>query len=88
MKLEIEITEEEIKSAMERKVRAAIADQTNAYRTDEYIKERVKEHWKNAADAMVQEILKDSAVLREKIRAEVERKLRIQVAAAIKAASA
>ena len=31
MKLEIEITEDEIKSALERKVRTAIADQTNQW---------------------------------------------------------
>ena len=45
MKLEIEITEEELRSAIERKVRTAVADQTNSYGTDAYIKEQVKAHW-------------------------------------------
>jgi hypothetical protein len=87
MKLEIEITEEEIKSAIERKVRSAVADQTNAWGTDAYIKDQVKAHWKAAVDTLVAECLNDSAKLREKIRSEVERKLRAQVSAAIKAAA-
>jgi hypothetical protein len=87
MKLEIEITEEEIKSAIERKVRSAIADQSNSWGTDAYIKEQVKARWKAAVAALVVECLNDSTVLREKIRAEVERKLRAQVSAAIKAAA-
>ena len=41
MKLEIEITEEELRSAIERKVRTAVADQTNSYGTDAYIKEQL-----------------------------------------------
>ena len=84
MKLEIEITEEELRSAMERKVRTAVADQTNSYGTDAYIKEQVKAHWKAAVDTLVEDALKDSAVLREKIAAELEKKLRAQLAAALK----
>ena len=85
MKLEIEITEEEIKSAIERKVRSAVADQTNTWGADAYIKDQVTAHWKEAVDSLVAECLNDSAVIREKIRGELERKLRAQVAAAIKA---
>jgi hypothetical protein len=87
MKLEIEITEEEIKSAVERKVRAAIADQTNQWNTDQFIKERVKAHWGSAIDALVLEVLGDSKTLREKVAAEFEKKLRAQLAAALKKAA-
>lgn len=87
MKLEIEITEEELRSAIERKVRTAIADQLNQYGTDVYIKAQVNAHWKNAADALVAEALKDSKTLREKIASEMEKKLRAQLAAAIKNAA-
>ena len=87
MKLEIEITEEELRSAIERKVRTAVADQTNSYVMDAYIKEQVKAHWKAAVGALVDEALKDSTVLREKIAAEMERKLRAQLAAALKNAA-
>jgi predicted RNA-binding protein YlxR (DUF448 family) len=87
MKLEIEITEEELRSAIERKVRTAVADQTNNYGTDAYIKEQVKTHWKAAVDALVEDALKDSTMLREKITTELEKKLRAQLAAALKNAA-
>jgi hypothetical protein len=84
MKLEIEITEEELKNAVERKVRTAVADQTNQWGTDTYIKKRVEEHWKAAVDSLVQEALSNSDVLRKKIAEELERKLRNQLSAVIR----
>lgn len=87
MKLEIEITEEEIRSAIERKARTAIADQTNSYPTDAYIRDQVKAHWHAAVDKLIVEEMYNSQSLREKIRREFERKLRLQLSAAIKNAS-
>ena len=84
MKLEIEITEEEIKSAMERKVRIAIADQTNQWGTDAYIKTCVAEHWKKSVDTMVQELLKDAPAMRKKITESIEAKFRAQLNQAMK----
>ena len=84
MKLEIEITEEEIKSALERKVRTAIADQTNQWNVDSYIKGQVAEHWKSTVDVMVREELADSERLREKIIAAIEAKLKGQLTAMMK----
>lgn len=84
MKLEIEITEEEIKSAVERKVRTAIADQANLWGTDTLIKQKVREHWETAIDDLVVEGIANSSAIREKILAEIERKLRAQVTAAIR----
>ena len=79
MKLEIEITEEEIRSAIERKVRTAVADQTNKWGVDVYIQDQVKKHWVLAVDALVEEALSNSQVLQEKITKEIERKLRAQI---------
>ncbi len=87
MKIEIEITEEEIRSAIERKARTAIADQVNSYLADDYIRSQMKEHWKAAVDNLIVEEMYNSQSLREKIRGEFERKLRLQLAAAIKTAS-
>ena len=87
MKLEIEITEDEIRSAIERKVRTAIADQTNTFATDHYIRDQVKANWKAAVDGLIADALYNSPVLREKIAAGMERKLRAQLAAALKNAS-
>ena len=85
MKLEIEITEDEIRSAVERKVRVAVADQSNQWGADDYIKKQVKAQWTVAVDAMILEALSNSQELRNKISAELERKLRAQISAAMKA---
>ena len=87
MKLEIEITEGEIRSAIERKVRTAIADQTNNYATDAYIKRQVKAQWEASVDFLVSEVLENSQILRDKIAAEMERKIRRQLETAIKNSS-
>ncbi len=85
MKLEIEITEDEIRSAVERKIRVAVADQSNQWGADEYIKKQVKAQWQTAVDAMILAALNNSQALRDKIAAELERKIRAQLAAAMKA---
>ncbi len=85
MKLEIEITEDEIRSAVERKIRVAVADQSNQWGADDYIKKTVKAQWQTAVDAMILDALNNGQALREKIAAELERKLRAQLTAAMKA---
>lgn len=86
MKYEIEITEEEIRSAIERKIRVAIADQSNQWDTDRNIKDMIKKRWTVIAEDMIDDMLSNSKVLREKIQAELERKIRSQLNAAIKKA--
>ena len=87
MKLEIEIAEDEIRSAVERKIRVAVADQSIQWGADEYIKKQVKEQWQTAVNAMIFDALNNSQALRDKIAAELERKIRAQLAAAMKAVS-
>lgn len=87
MKLEIEITEEEIKSAIERKVRTAIADQTSNYGVEQYIKESVKSKWKEVADRMVEEYLSDSEKLKAKVISEVDKKLKAKIQAVMNMAN-
>ena len=84
MKVEIEITEAEIKSAIERKVRVAIADETNSYRTDQAIKDAVKKQWSKTVESVVAECLEDSPALRDKIMASIEAKLKGQLTAMMK----
>ena len=79
MKLEIEITEDEIKSAVERKVRTAIADQTNQWGTDRYIKDAVSSKWKEVVDQMVLDCLQNSEQMKTKILTQIEAKLRGQL---------
>lgn len=87
MKLEIEITEEEIKSAIERKVRTAIADQTSNYGVEQYIKESVKSKWKEVVDRMVEEYLSDSEKLKAKVISEVDKKLKAKIQAVMNMAN-
>ena len=87
MKLEIEITEEEIKSAIERKVRTAIADQTSNYGVEQYIKESVKSKWKEVVDRMVEEYLSDSEKLKAKVISEVDKKLKAKLQAVMNMAA-
>jgi hypothetical protein len=87
MKLEIEVTEEEIKSAIERKVRTAIADQTNSYGTERYIQKSVKENWQKAVDDIVIAYLADSEKLKAKIAEQVEKKLKAKINAVLAQAS-
>jgi hypothetical protein len=84
MKLEIEITQEEIKSAVERKVRKAIADESNSWLVDSYIKEQVKKHWQEAVDSLIKEEIANSHKLKEKIQKSIEAKLRGQITALMK----
>lgn len=84
MRLEIEITEDEIKSAVERKVRTAIADQTNQWGTDTYIKNQIAVSWKSVVDQMIKDALNNSKVMQAKIEAEIEAKLRRQLSGLLK----
>lgn len=87
MKVEIEISEEELRTSLERHVRTLVAQQTSSYLADTYIKEQVNAQWRLAVDALVAEVLNDSKALRQKITVELEKKLRAQLAVALKNAS-
>lgn len=81
MKLEIEITEDEIRSALERKIRVAIADQTNAYGSEQEIKDTVRKLWRETMTKMVEEELADLEPLREKVKKAIEAKIMRQLQA-------
>ncbi len=84
MKLEIEITEAEIKSAIERKIRVAIADETSSWGADNFIKAAVKNHWAASVDRVILECLQDTPRIQEKIKAAIEAKLKGQLTAMMK----
>ena len=88
MKLEIEITEAEIRSAIERKVRVAIADQTSQWSVDNSIKEEVRKAIPTAITALINECLADHDGLRDKIIEKIERAMTAKVQAALKMKSA
>jgi hypothetical protein len=84
MKFEVEVSESEIKTITERSVRTAISNHMGQWGSDKYIKDQVKHYWTQMVDQLIQGELQNSEALREKVRAEIERKLRAQVSAAIR----
>ena len=85
MKLEVEITEQEIKDALERKVRQAIAEQNTRWNAANEAKERTKKAWSEAVESLLAEILVDSEELKKMVAAEVEKRIKARVTAALKA---
>ena len=84
MKIEIEITVEEIKSAIERKVRVALADQTNAWGFDDFVKSEVKKAIPLAVDKLIAECLTDHDGLKNKVIEKIEKAMTAKVQAALK----
>lgn len=84
IKLNIDITSEELQKILQHKVKEAIAEHIASYSSTLYIRERVKTLWTSTVDTIVNEALKDSEMLRSKITAELEKKLRAQLAIALK----
>jgi len=84
MKIEIEVTEGEIKSAIERKVRVAIADQTTQWGVTQHIEQEVKKAIPAAISALITECLADHDGLRAKIIDRIEKSLTAKVQAALK----
>jgi len=85
VRLEIEITEAEIRSAIERKIRVAVADETHAYHLEGAIKAAVKTQWAVVMERLVKEALNDTPALLQVIDAAIAAKLKSQIAARIAA---
>jgi hypothetical protein len=82
--MEIEVNEDEIRNAIEQKVKAAIDSQTVGYGAGAYIKDQVRLHWQSAVNEIIKEELSNSQNLKDKIRLEIERKLRAQLSSSMK----
>ena len=84
--LEIEITEAEIQAAAKERVLGAVRTFISNRYIDGYINEEIKSQWGETVGPMVQEALRNSPTLKEKIATEIEKKLRAQIATAMKIA--
>ena len=84
--LEIEITEAEIQASAKERVLGAVRTFISNRYADGYINEAIKSQWGETVGAMVQEALRNSPALKEKIATEIEKKLRSQIATAMKIA--
>ncbi len=84
MKLEIEVSEEELKDALARHVRAAVADRVNAWGSQAKLKELVSEKYKELVQEIVVEELKKSDAIRQQVQEAMVAKIRGQLTAAMK----
>ena len=81
MKLEIEIDPNDIKSAIERNVRSAVADKCNSYMGTDYIKKEVSKAFSDAVKQLVSDSMGNSEVIRQKVEQAIEAKLKAQISA-------
>jgi len=79
MKVEIEVSEDDIKQELQKKVSEAIKEKLNSWGTEAIIKKAVHEAFCAAITPEIERQLKDSNHIKEKIRLEIERKLKRQI---------
>ena len=84
MKLEIEVTEAEMKSALERHIRVAVADKVNNWSSAEFIKKQINLAWETTVVDLIKQELSNSEQLKSKIQASIESKLKGQINALLK----
>lgn len=79
MKIEIEVTEAQIKDAIERHIRVAIANMNAGYCADESIRDKCKKFWNDTADKIIQETIGDDKKLKkmieERVASEVDKRV-------------
>lgn len=81
MKLEIEVSESEIKDALQRHIRTAIADRINTWESKNYVKEVVQQEFDDAVQRIVKEVFSDHPRIREEVETAIRNKLKAQVTA-------
>ena len=78
MKLEIEVTEEQIRSAIERNLRTIIANYNQ--NCNAYVRQRTKELWTKSVDNLINEILSSkgdiSKLIDNQIKNRIDKKLK------------
>ena len=72
MKIEIEVTEAQIKDAIERHIRVAMANMNAGYCADEVIGNKCKKFWNDTADKMIQQTIGDDKKLKKMIEERVQ----------------
>lgn len=85
MKVEIEVTEAEIKDAIERKARIAIAEYTDrTWLHEPFIKSLLKKHWEETVDKAIKEQCESSDAIKAMVIKKIEAKIQGQVTALMK----
>ena len=88
MKIELEITDEEIRQTLNSVVKAAVKVPLNHWSVADQVKKMVQVQWpliiEDMIKDMIQEMVKDHEAMKAKIAEEIAKKLRAQVNAALK----
>jgi len=84
MKVEVDISEDEIKSKVADKVRSLITEYANYYQTETHIRDTIKKYWNEAVDKIVQEEIANLPAIRAKVVAALENKIRNQLTKVMK----
>ncbi len=88
MKIEIEISDDIIRAALEETVIKQVREVLRGWPIPDEVKRMVKERWPEVVGAMIDDQVADHEGIRKQIADEMARKLRLQVAAALKIATA
>jgi uncharacterized membrane protein YheB (UPF0754 family) len=79
MKFELELSEEDIRSALQAKVQSALRSKLSEWTLDGYVKDRINNFWREELDKLVVDAMHDYEPLKQKIAAAMEKKLRGQL---------
>jgi DNA gyrase/topoisomerase IV subunit B len=85
MKLEIEVTEAEMRDTLARYVRTAVADRVNQWGAKQEIQRIVTEQYKTIVHELVVQELRNSASIRGQVREMMIEKIKNQLNAAMRA---
>lgn len=86
MKIEVEISDDMIREALEEVVIKQVRDVLSGWRVDDEVKDQVKKRWPSIVGVMIEERVLNREALKAQISEEIARKLRLQISAAMKAA--
>lgn len=88
MKIEFEISDDDLRAHLHDTIRIQVNSVLAHWSTKDQVEKMVKQQWPDAIRGVIDEMVSDHAAMRAKIAEEIAKKLRAQVAAALKQAQA
>ena len=86
MKIEIDISEEEITKSVAGIVHQAVREKVGHWQCRDYIKDRINALWESNVEGLIIEALNNRDDIRTRIANQLERKIQAQLTIALKAA--
>ena len=84
MRIELEITDEEIRQTLNKAATVAVINALTHWSVADQVKKMVQVQWPVVVGGMIEEMVKDHEPMKAKIAEEIAKKLRAQVNAALK----